>query len=689
MREIAVLDQNTIDKIAAGEVVERPASVVKELVENAIDAGATAITVEIKEGGISFIRVTDNGNGIPKDQVRLAFLRHATSKIQKVEDLLQISSLGFRGEALSSISAVSQMEVITKTPEDMIGVRYVIEGGREKSLEEIGAPNGTTMLVRNLFFNTPARAKFLKTAMTEAGYVSAYMEQLALSHQDISFKYMVNGQMRLHSSGNSNLRDVIYGIYGRDITRELLEVRFERPGILIEGFIGKPVISRGNRNFENYYINGRYVKSKILMKAIEEAYKPYMMQHKYPFVCLQYTISGDEIDVNVHPTKMEVRFQNQGAVYNATYDMIIQTLSGREMIPQVDLESGKEKREAQKEEKKNRERISAPEPFEIGFRKKTEEFQKRQRPENPAAAYPVPEQIQEERPVYGKGEPTAEQIRQEKSVYGKELPENKEEDRPSVGIHLASVHPASAEPSSLKNQEEPGPGEKQEISQKENIPASPSKEEKEPAPQQMELFDDRLLSKKARARHRIIGQLFETYWLVEYDNKFYIIDQHAAHEKVLYERFMKEFETREVTTQMVSPPQVISLNLQEDMLLKTHMEVFKRFGFEISEFGGREYSIHGVPANIYGISVQDLFVEILDSLENENTRQPLDIIAGRIATAACKAAVKGNNTLSFEEADKLIDELLGLENPYNCPHGRPTIISMTKYELEKKFKRIV
>ena len=659
MREIAVLDQNTIDKIAAGEVVERPASVVKELVENAIDAGATAITVEIKEGGIAFIRVTDNGNGIPKDQVRLAFLRHATSKIQKVEDLLQISSLGFRGEALSSISAVSQMEVITKTPEDMTGVRYVIEGGREKSLEEIGAPNGTTMLVRNLFFNTPARAKFLKTAMTEAGYVSAYMEQLALSHQDISFKYMVNGQMRLHSSGNSNLKDVIYGIYGRDITRELLEVRFERPGILIEGFIGKPVVSRGNRNFENYYTNGRYVKSKILMKAIEEAYKPYMMQHKYPFVCLQYTISGDEIDVNVHPTKMEVRSQNQGAVYNATYDMITQTLSGREMIPQVDLASQKEKREEQKKEKKNRERISAPEPFETGFRKRTE-------------------QIQEERPAYGKEEPA-----------------KKEETGPPVGIHLASVHPAASEVSPPEiHREQEAEKEEQKIPAKENIPASPSKEEKEPEaalqqPQQMELFDDRLLSKKARARHRIIGQLFETYWLVEYDNKFYIIDQHAAHEKVLYERFMKEFETREVTTQMVSPPQVISLNLQEDMLLKTHMEVFKRFGFEISEFGGREYSIHGVPANIYGISVQDLFVEILDSLENENTRQPLDIIAGRIATAACKAAVKGNNTLSFEEADQLIEELLGLENPYNCPHGRPTIISMTRYELEKKFKRIV
>ena len=353
--KIAVLDQNTIDKIAAGEVVERPASVVKELVENAVDAGATAITVEIKEGGISFIRVTDNGGGIEKEQVPLAFLRHATSKIEKVEDLLQISSLGFRGEALSSISAVSQMEVITKTPEALTGVHYVIEGGREKALEEVGAPNGTTMLVRNLFFNTPARGKFLKTAMTETGYVSGYMEQLALSHQDISFKYMVNGQTKLHTSGNSNLKDVIYGIYGRDITRELVPVAFEKPGISIEGFIGKPVIARGNRNFENYYINGRYVKSKILMKAIEEAYKPYMMQHKYPFVCLHYDIEGEEIDVNVHPTKMEVRFQNQGAVYNATYDMITAALSHREMIPEVELE----KRTEPKQEK-----TAPPEPFE-------------------------------------------------------------------------------------------------------------------------------------------------------------------------------------------------------------------------------------------------------------------------------------------------------------------------------------
>lgn len=651
MRKIAVLDQNTIDKIAAGEVVERPASVVKELVENAVDAGATAITVEIKEGGISFIRVTDNGGGIEKEQVPLAFLRHATSKIEKVEDLLQISSLGFRGEALSSISAVSQMEVITKTPEALTGVRYVIEGGREKTLEEVGAPNGTTMLVRNLFFNTPARGKFLKTAMTEAGYVSGYMEQLALSHQDISFKYMVNGQTKLHTSGNSNLKDVIYGIYGRDITRELVPVAFERPGISIEGFIGKPVIARGNRNFENYYINGRYVKSKILMKAIEEAYKPYMMQHKYPFVCLHYDIEGEEIDVNVHPTKMEVRFQNQGAVYNATYDMITAALSHREMIPEVELE----KRTEPKQEK-----TAPPEPFETGYKQQAKKWES---------------SIKEAKAPY---------------VAADLKPAIQEPSIPVPSVPQTGLQPAMAEPArkaATVKSELPGSVRPQTEVHTPTVSEKPSVSPEKPV--QMELFDNRLLSKKARLHHRIIGQLFETYWLVEYDNKFYIIDQHAAHEKVLYERFMKEFANREIVTQMVSPPQVISLNLQEDLLLKTHMELFKRFGFEISEFGGREYSIHGVPANLYGISVQNFFVELLDSLENENARQPLDILTGRIATAACKAAVKGNNTLSVQEADKLIDELLGLDNPYHCPHGRPTIISMTKYELEKKFKRIV
>ena len=636
MRKIAVLSQNTIDKIAAGEVVERPASVVKELVENAIDAGATAITVEIKEGGISFIRVTDNGGGIPKEQVPLAFLRHATSKITQAEDLLQITSLGFRGEALSSISAVSQMEVITKAPEDFMGVRYVIEGGQEKVLEDVGAPNGTTMLVRNLFFNTPARKKFLKTAMTEAGYVSSYMEQLALSHHNISFKYMVNGQLRLHTSGNANLKDVIYGIYGRDITRELLPVQYEVSGLSVNGFIGKPSIARGNRNFENYYINGRYVKSKLLMKAIEEAYKPYMMQHKYPFVCLQYDIHGEDVDVNVHPTKMEVRFQNQSAIYNATYDLITDALAGKEIIPEVSLTP--KSTVVQKQAQPKVEKAPVPEPFEKN-------------------------RIAEEKPVYA-----------------------------PVGLRPASAEPKTESKAEPINANEPVKPREPEIQ------AKPEEQKKEAFPkeklavekaEQLELFDNRLLSKEARIHHRIIGQLFDTYWLVEYDNKFYIIDQHAAHEKVLYERFLKEFAKKEILSQMISPPSLISLNLQESNLLKTNLEIFREFGFEISEFGGKEYSIHAVPANIYGVSVQEFFIQILDSLEQEHVSKTPDILAERIATAACKAAVKGNNRLSVKEADALIDELLSLENPYNCPHGRPTIISMTKYELEKKFKRIV
>lgn len=636
MRKIAVLSQNTIDKIAAGEVVERPASVVKELVENAIDAGATAITVEIKEGGISFIRVTDNGGGIPKEQVPLAFLRHATSKITQAEDLLQITSLGFRGEALSSISAVSQMEVITKAPEDFMGVRYVIEGGQEKVLEDVGAPNGTTMLVRNLFFNTPARKKFLKTAMTEAGYVSSYMEQLALSHHNISFKYMVNGQLRLHTSGNANLKDVIYGIYGRDITRELLPVQYEVSGLSVSGFIGKPSIARGNRNFENYYINGRYVKSKLLMKAIEEAYKPYMMQHKYPFVCLQYDIHGEDVDVNVHPTKMEVRFKNQSAIYNATYDLITDALAGKEIIPEFSLTPKPAVGEKQAQIKE--EKIPVPEPFEKN-------------------------RIAEEKPVYA-----------------------------PVGLRPASAEPkteSKAEPINVNEPIKPTEPEIQAKPEEQKKEAFPKEKQAVEKAEQLELFDNRLLSKEARIHHRIIGQLFDTYWLVEYDNKFYIIDQHAAHEKVLYERFLKEFAKKEILSQMISPPSLISLNLQESNLLKANLEIFREFGFEISEFGGKEYSIHAVPANIYGVSVQELFIQILDSLEQEHVSKTPDILAERIATAACKAAVKGNNRLSVKEADALIDELLSLENPYNCPHGRPTIISMTKYELEKKFKRIV
>ncbi len=677
LRKIAVLDQSTIDKIAAGEVVERPASVVKELVENAIDAGSTAITVEIKEGGISFIRVTDNGSGMDKSQVKLAFLRHATSKIEKVEDLLEIESLGFRGEALSSISAVAQVEMITKTAQSLTGIRYLIEGGMEKGLEEIGAPCGTTILVRNLFFNTPARAKFLKTPVTEAGYVSTYMEQLALSHAHISFKYMVNGQTKLHTSGNANLRDVIYSIYGREITRELIPIQWEQNGIKLDGFAGKPVIARGNRAFENYYINGRYVKSKIIMKAIEDAYKPYMMQHKYPFVCLKFEVPGDEVDINVHPTKMEVRFQKQKEIYESVYEALLFAVGGKELIPEVKFEEKESELKKVEFDKKVHKKENGPEPFEVKRKESFLEalsFGQKREPQN---------QIREDRPEWkAKKEPQSNNVSvqpdkvKDTEVGVSQVIEKKENQRKETILETVSEEGLEKQAEAVKLETKT-----QEIRQ-------PKLEQREET-KQMELFDDRLLSKRSRKHHRIIGQLFETYWLVEYDEKFYIIDQHAAHEKVLYERFMKEYESKNILSQIISPPQIISLSLQEAELLKVNQKLFEEFGFEISSFGGKEYSISAVPSNLYGVDVEELFLEILGSLDLEGSHKTPDLIRYRIATSACKAAVKGNQTLSVLEADKLIDELLGLENPYHCPHGRPTIVSMTKYELEKKFKRIV
>ena len=667
-RQISVLDQSTIDKIAAGEVVERPSSVVKELVENAIDAGASAITVEIKEGGTTFIRITDNGTGIEKEQVPLAFLRHATSKIRKVEDLSLISSLGFRGEALSSIAAVSRVELITKPHEQLIGVRYQIEGGMEKGMEEIGAPDGTTFLIRDLFYNTPARAKFLKTPTTEAGYISSFIEQLALSHPHISFKYMQNGQTKLHTSGNNNLKEAIYQIYGRDITRELIEIHTKdrEETIRIDGFIGKPVISRGNRNFENYYVNGRYVKSKIVTKAVEDAYHTFMMQHKYPFTCLHIQIKGSNVDVNVHPTKMEVRFSDQEVVYRQIYQAILQGLQHKELIPQVTIGKDRPAGRPVSQDK-------APEPFEVQRRQieqpSSYRMQQKVKPEelkNPAGAVT---------PMAGRTVAAAasgEEVHKESVVreqgtgfYG--------EKRETGYRH---ENPAKQNPNLQAGQV---------VSDRRDNVAAPVVQKAE----QMDLFDGKLLSQEAKKHHKIIGQVFETYWLVQMEDKLYIIDQHAAHEKVLYERIVKEMKERNVTSQIVSPPIIISLNLEEQEKMKKYQNIFETLGFEIESFGGREYSIRAVPQNLFGMTEQGFFIEVLDHLEEDPSSKTLDVLSDRMATMACKAAVKGNQKLSLRETEALIDELLQLENPYNCPHGRPTIISMTKYELEKKFKRIV
>lgn len=622
MPNIEVLDQQTIDKIAAGEVIERPASVVKELVENAIDARATAITVEIKEGGISFIRITDNGWGIEKEQVPLAFLRHSTSKIRSVEDLLTVSSLGFRGEALSSIAAVSQVELITKTAQGISGVRYVIEGSKEKTSEEIGAPDGTTFLVRNLFYNTPARRKFLKTPQTEAGYIGDLMERLAMSHPEVSFKFINNNQVKLHTSGNSNLKEIIYHIYGRDIAANLLEIQGENELFSVRGFIGKPLISRGNRNFENYFINGRYVKSSLIAKSIEEGYKSFVMQHKYPFTVLHLSINGQLLDVNVHPTKMELRFSNGEAVYHFLEKLIRDTINQSELVYQVNLEQEREAIAKEEQERKERlkEKQHTPEAFEA---KRLEAIKASIRKDTP---------------------------------YEKKYPQ------------------MVAEPSSyVVKREETG----EQTLQQEVIQT--------PVQQDMR----KLLDMESRKEHRIIGQLFETYWLIEFDNQLYIIDQHAAHEKVLYERTMKSLAKKEFTSQSIYPPVLLTLNMQEEELLKKYMDYFKTLGFEIEPFGGKEYSVTAVPGNLFGLDGKQLMVEILDSLASFHGNEKPDMITEKIASMSCKAAVKGNQKLSRAEVEKLIDELLTLENPYHCPHGRPTIISMSKYELEKKFKRVL
>lgn len=623
---ITLLDQNTINKIAAGEVVERPSSVVKELVENAIDAGATAITVEIKEGGISFIRVTDNGSGINKDEIEIAFKRHATSKIKSIEDLMAVSSLGFRGEALASIAAVSQVELITKTADSLSGVRYTIDGGVPGEVAEIGAPEGTTFIVRNLFYNTPVRRKFLKTATTEGGYIGSLVEYLALSHPDISFRFISNNQNKLHTSGNMNLKDIIYNVYGRDITNNLYEISGKSQDIEASGFIGKPIVVRGNRTYENYYINGRYIKSSIITKAIEDAYKGFIMPHNYPFSAIHFKINPAIIDVNVHPTKMELRFSNNEYIYNFVYDTCLKALNSNELIAEV----------------------SVPDPVAV--------------------------KMQEE--------PVVRNV-----MLDVKLPEKNVSDSMPCKTETKSAESAKAE---IKPKRLPEPFEIKGSLQmvKEDKVRYEAVTKSEP-PKQMNLFENKLLDENSRNKYRIIGQLFDTYWLIEFEDKFYMMDQHAAHEKVLYERTMNKLHNKTIGTQMILPPIVLSLNMHEEEIYKTNQDIFKRLGYEIEEFGGNEYKVTGIPAGLPKMDYKQLLIDVLDGLSEESASKDPDIITEKVASMSCKAAVKGNNRLSFNEAFELMDELMKAENPYNCPHGRPTLIMMSRYEIEKKFKRIV
>ena len=663
MVNIQVLDQITIDKIAAGEVIERPASIIKELVENAIDAGASAVTVEIKEGGISFIRITDNGCGIPKGEVPLAFLRHSTSKIRSVDDLSTVASLGFRGEALSSIAAIAQVELITKTKDEVTGTRYRIEGGAEKSIEDTGAPDGTTFLVHQIFYNTPARRKFLKTPMTEASHVSELMTRLALSHPEVSIQFINNGQEKLHTSGNGKLKDIIYHVFGRDIANNLLETNERIDGIQVQGFIGKPIISRGNRNYENYFINGRYVKSNIIAKAIEDAYKDFTMQHKYPFTALHFTMDGTDLDVNVHPTKMELRFSNQQGVYNFIYNALKQTLSEPELIPRVEL----------------------PEAKEVPVKAEKIVERKQEQPMTPVREERKTPVIEEEKNL----DYFMKKMRERVTAYHQQVTKVKPTPAPSVVQENVNYEALPA--SQVAAVKQPVP--EQRTVAKEPMPeqaVAPREEKSVVTEKQLDFFEEKLLTKKAAQEYKIIGQLFETYWLVEFHEQLYIIDQHAAHERVLYEKTLRGMKDREFTSQYLSPPIILNLSMQEEEALNTHMDIFTNIGFEIEPFGGDSYAIRAVPDNLFSIAKRELFTEMLDQLvDGIHSSLAPDIVAEKVASMSCKAAVKGNSRLSAAEVETLIGELLDLENPYHCPHGRPTIIAMTKRELEKKFKRIV
>lgn len=637
MPEINLLSQSTIDQIAAGEVVERPLNVVKELTENAIDAGATAITVEIKEGGISFIRVTDNGCGIEKKQVKKAFLRHATSKIKTIDDLSCTESLGFRGEALSSIAAVSEVELITKTNDELTGIRYAIMGGAEEEPEEIGAPCGTTFLVKNLFFNTPVRKKFLKQPQTEGSYVSDMMEHLALSHPHISIKFIINGQVRFHTSGNGDLKESIYRIYGKETARTLIPFSLQEEDFQVNGYLGKPELNRSNRNFETYFVNGRYTKNDVMTKAVEEGYRSYLMQHKFPFFVLHFTMNPSAIDVNVHPAKMEIQILQGSRLYECLSKAVEECLRQEELIPEVKL---------LKEPEEKAPVLKTPEPFEV---------QRSALLREEAQTYTV------EKETAGTGQ----------------LPE---EPRVTDFLQKLNTNKIIGSPAAVTRTENEG------------IHANVIKADQHilvEKPEQLDLFEEKFLSRDARGEYEILGQLFETYWLIAFQDKLLLMDQHAAHEKVKYERLLKQLQEKSISSQMLNPPVIIHLTGKEEELLYAFWDSFTQLGFELEEFGSGSIAIRSMPVDLYGCDEKGFFLEILDELSENPMKGKPEVILQKLASMACKAAVKGNHRLSRSEVQTLIEELLTLENPYHCPHGRPTIISMSKYEIERKFKRIV
>lgn len=727
MAEIMVLDSKTIDQIAAGEVVERPSSVVKELVENACDAGATAITVEIRDGGTSFIRVTDNGSGIEKAQIRKAFLRHATSKIRGVEDLSRIHSLGFRGEALSSICAVSMVELITRTKDSLVGVRYCIEGEREADFSEIGAPEGTTILVRDLFYNTPARKKFLKTPATEGGYIADLMEHMALSRPDISFTFQINRQTRFSTSGSGDLKEVIYRIYGREIAKEVFPFEASDNGFSVKGFLGSPQLVRPNRNFEFFFVNNRYIKSQVLSKGLESGYQAYLMQHKFPMAYLHLQIDTEQVDVNVHPSKMEVRFSDNRRVFDFLEEQVQKALHNREMIPQVVLDDDKKPGESAAHQtaasltqkllssgiltghrQQERRDTPAAAPMPDSAKQRSTDMVNLYK-NRPAGSTDVTGQTAEKsvnKPVVRTltdkvntldtvtEDPLTTRKPEEGSAASDSLSGAAADSVSSAGAGIGTSENAGVSPQRPQHHPTvlpPQPFEKKRLEQAvcENRIAYETQAPDIAKSEQLNLFDEKILTRKAVDEYKIIGQIFDTYWIAVYHDKMILIDQHAAHEKVKYEMLMKRLYDKQPVSQNLMPPLIVTLTGAEAALLEQYREYFEQLGFEIDSFGGSSYAMRAVPCDLYGHCEAEFLQDILDELGTGQVPNAPTAIAERIATMACKSAVKGNNRLSLAEMQELLEQLLTLDNPYHCPHGRPTMIVMTKQELERKFKRIV
>ncbi len=644
---INILDKDTIDKIAAGEVVERPASIVKELLENSIDAGSSLVTVEIKNGGIDLIRITDNGCGIPSREVKKAFLRHATSKIVSDKDLISIKSLGFRGEALSSIAAVSRCEMITKTRDELTGVRYYIEGGREVEYEEIGAPDGTSIIIRDIFYNTPARRKFLKTASTEGAHISELVEKLAMANTEIAFKFISNGQIKLQTNGSGNLKDIVYQLYGKEISKALCNVDYEKNGIKIRGVVARPEVTRSSRSLENIFVNGRYIKDNIISKAVEDGFGDRLMQHQYPFCALNFDLDG--VDVNVHPRKMEVRFSDRNFVYDNTKEAVEEIFVTQSAVREVPV--GKTSNE-------KKVFVNTPEPFENRRRDMSE----------------IPEEVLQNKyeditkyTIHSTG--SDDDI---KWTLPKENMYNPKDDMSFIKDENTKRVYSDINDLSNKSIKEVNVG---------NIDdANPSGIK----PSQLSFFES-----ESKKYMKVIGQVFDTYWIVQLENEMYIIDQHAAHEKVMYERLLKESKANKLSSQMINPPIIVTLTDLEQNVLNEHMDEFRGIGFDIEEFGGKEYKINAIPNIFPSIPKAELFNEMLSDSTNYDVISPSELILAKVASMSCKAAIKGNMRISLLEANELFDELLSLDNPYNCPHGRPTVIKMTKQEIEKKFKRIV